>query len=188
LLYLTTKLIKRYNPKQRFFRQRNKGYQINHFITASTLRIIDETGKQIGLLSKSEALKKANDLNLDLVEIAPKAQPPVAKIIDFNKFLYLLEKKKRQAKSKTKSGETKEIWLTPFIGEHDLNLRIEKGKKLLLGSGKLKVVVRFRGRQITKRDFGFQVINKFISSQSEAKVEKNPYFEGRNLVAILSKK
>lgn len=142
----------------------------------------------MGIFSRQDALGKAREQNLDLVEIAPMAKPPVAKIIDFKKFLYQEEKKKRRQKTKSKSAETKEIWLSPFIGEHDFNLRAERGKELLQEGGKLKIVVRFKGRQITKKNFGFEVMNKLINSLENAKVDRPPRFEGRNLVAIVSKK
>lgn len=150
--------------------------------------MLNAEGKQIGIFSRQEALNKAREQNLDLVEIAPMAKPPVAKIIDFKKFLYQEEKRKRQLRAKSKSAETKEIWLSPFIGERDFNLRTERGKELLEEGGKLKIVVRFKGRQITKKNFGFEVINKFTNSLTEAKIDRPPRFEGRNLVAIVSKK
>lgn len=163
-------------------------YNVNHRINAPSLRVIDSQGKQLGILSRDQALKKAFSLRLDLVEIAPKARPPVAKIIDFKKFLYLEEKKKRKAGKQTKGGETKEIWLAPFMAEHDFASRLKRGKELLKESGKLKIVVKFKGRQITKKNFGFEMLNKFTSSLANAKTEREPRFEGRNLVAIVSKK
>lgn len=163
-------------------------YNVNHRINAPSLRVIDSKGKQLGILSRDQALKKAFSLRLDLVEIAPKARPPVAKIIDFKKFLYLEEKKRRKAGKQTKGGETKEIWLAPFMAEHDFQTHLQKGKELLKESGKLKIIVKFKGRQISKKQFGFDLINKFITSLQEVKIERPPRFEGRRLVAIASKK
>lgn len=179
-------MIKRYSPRPRYREPVNAGYRLNQQIPASQLRVIDETGKQIGVMSKFDALRKANEVSLDLVEIAPKANPPVAKIIDFKKFLYQMQKKKRQ--TKTKTGETKEVWLSPFIGEHDLSMRIEKGKDLLKDGGKLKIVVKFRGRELTKKQFGFEVVKKYIAGLEVAKIDKEPHFEGRSLVAIVVRK
>lgn len=151
------------------------------------LRVIDISGKQLGVLNQREALTKAAEAGVDLVEIAPKANPPVAKIVDYKKFQYEQNKKKRASRKAIKSGETKEVWLTPFIAQHDLQARITKGKDLLSESGKLKVVVLFRGRQITRKEFGFEVMNKFIQA-IEAKIDKEPHFEGKRLVAIVTKK
>lgn len=174
---------KKFKPKQSKLE-----YKVNHRVTAPSLRVIASDGKQVGILSRDQALKKAFQLNLDLVEVAPNANPPVAKIIDLKKFLYLQQKKKREEKKQTKSGETKEIWLSPFMADHDFASRLERGKELLKEGGKLKIVVRFKGRQITRKQFGFEMLNKFTNSLANAKTEREPRFEGRNLVAIVSKK
>ena len=109
-------MIKRYNKNKK----QRKFYRTNERIFASELRVIDSEGKQVGVLKKFEALEKARTLGMDLVEIAPTAKPPVARIIDFKKFLYQEEKKKREEKKKSKNSETKEIRLGPFIDDHDL--------------------------------------------------------------------
>lgn len=160
---------------------------MNHRIQVKELRVLDERGGQLGVLSLSEALSKAEEAGSDLVEIAPNAKPPVGKIIDFNKFMYQLNKKKRKSKP-TKSGDIKEVWLTPFIAAHDLQARIERGKELLAESGKLKVVIRFRRPQLSRRQFGEQVMEKFIAGVGEVNIEKPPHFEGTRLIASVSKK
>ncbi|MBI4130419.1 translation initiation factor IF-3 [Candidatus Roizmanbacteria bacterium] len=163
-------------------------FRINHRISAKEMRVIDHEGKLIGVLSKEEALQKAHETQMDLVEIAPRAVPPVAKIIDFNRFLYQLNKKKRKSSKAGRSGETKEMWLTPFIAEHDLAARVARGKELLKESGKLKAVIRFRRRQLSRREFGFKVMEKFIQELGEVSIEKAPHFEGMSLVATITKK
>lgn len=137
-----------------------KFYRLNQYITANKVRVINEQGKQLGIFSLAEALKKAKDLNLDLVEVAPTASPPVCKIIDFKKFKYLESKKQQKEKQKTKKVEIKEIRVKPFIAENDLNFRIKKAESFLKEGNKVKFVVRFKGRQLTKKEFGKNLINR----------------------------
>ena len=151
------------------------------------LRVIDPQGKQIGILKKFEALEKARGLGMDLVEIAPTAKPPVARIIDFKKFLYQEEKKRREEKKKSKNSETKEIRLGPFMDDHDLETMVRRAREFLEGNDKVKLVVRFKGRQMGHPEFGHQVIGKAITSLSDiSKVDKEAHFEGRQLISMLS--
>ncbi|MFH1833210.1 MAG: translation initiation factor IF-3 [Candidatus Levyibacteriota bacterium] len=175
-------MIKRFRKNQvRVF------YRTNERIYAVTLRVLDSEGKQIGVLSKFDALKKARDLNLDLVEVAPMAKPPVAKIIDFKKFLYQQAKKKKEEKKKNKVSETKEIRLGPFMNDHDLQVMIRRGKEFLEDGDKVRLVVKFFGRQIAHPEFGKNVLDKVVTSLSEiSKLERDPHFEGKQLIAILS--
>lgn len=164
-----------------------KFYRINDRIFASTLRVLDAEGKQIGVLGKFEALTKAREAGLDLVEVAPKAVPPVARIIDFNKFLYQEEKKKREEKRKSKGSETKEVRLGPFMDDHDLDVMMRRAREFLTENNKVKLVVRFTGRQMAHPEFGHQVMEKAIGILSDvSKVEKERRFEGRNLISMLS--
>lgn len=175
-------MIKKHKPNQQ-----KKRYRINQWIFASPLRVLDAESKQIGVLSKEEALKMAQEQELDLVEIAPTAQPPVAKIIDFNKFLYQQEKKKREEKRKAKVSETKEVRLGPFMSENDLQVMIRRGREFLEDGDKVKLVVKFRGRQITHPEFGQQIVGKVVESLSDiSKVDREPHFEGKQLIALLS--
>jgi translation initiation factor IF-3 len=176
-------LIKRYKrkPDPRFL------YKTNDRITAPTLRVLDSEGKMVGVLSRMEALGQARDLGLDLVEIAGGATPPVVKIIDFKKFLYQQEKKKREEKRKSKVSETKEVRLGPFMDDHDLNVRIGRARDFLQSGDKVRLVVRFKGRQITHPEFGQKVLQKSFDLLSNvSKVDKEPRFEGKQLVAILT--
>lgn len=175
-------MIKRFKPKQQ-----KVFYRINDRITASSIRVLDNSGKQIGVLSRTEALEKARQSKLDLVEIAPKARPPVAKIVDFNKFLYQQEKKKREERKKSKVSETKEVRLGPFMNDHDLGVMIRRSRDFLNNGDKVKLVVRFSGRQIVHPEFGQKILEKVIAELSEvSKVEKEKHFEGKQLISILT--
>jgi translation initiation factor IF-3 len=164
-----------------------KFYRTNDRIFAHTLRVIDAEGKQVGVITKVEALAKAAELGMDLVEVAPQAQPPVAKIIDFNKFLYQEAKRKQEEKKKAKVSETKEIRLSPFISDNDLQVMVRRGRDFLEDGDKVRLALKFRGRQITHPEFGRNVMNKFVESVSDiSKVDREPHFEGNQLVALLS--
>ncbi len=168
-----------FSPKQQ--------YRINERIFAQSLRVLDKDGTQIGVLSKFEALSKAKEAGLDLVEVAPLAKPPVAKIIDFNKFLYQQEKKKREEKKKAKVSETKEVRLGPFMGQADLENMRSRAKAFLEDGNKVRFVVKFRGRQIIHPEFGYDVINKMVAGLSSvAKVERPSKLEGKQMIAIMS--
>lgn len=168
-------------------RSNTKFYRINERIFAQSLRVLDQEGKQIGILSKNEALEKARQQELDLVEIAPQATPPVARIIDFKKFLYQEEKKRREEKKKAKSSETKEVRLGPFMSDNDLNVMVGRVKEFLADNNKVKLVVRFTGRQMAHPEFGHQILDKAIGMVSNlSKVDKDKHFEGRQLITLLS--
>ena len=164
-----------------------KFYRLNERITAFELRVLDAKGEQIGLLKREEALARAKEAELDLVEIAPTAKPPVARIINFNKFLYQEEKKRRETKKKAKSSDTKEVRLGPFMDSHDLETRLKRAREFLEDNDKVKLVVRFKGRQMGHPEFGHKTIGKAIEMLSDvSKVDKEPRFEGRQLIAMLS--
>ncbi len=176
-------MIKRYNKK----REEKKFYRTNERIFAQTLRVLDGEGKQIGLLTKFEALAKARELGLDLVEIAPMAKPVVAKIIDFKKFLYQEANKKKEDKKNAKVSETKEVRLGPFMSDNDLDVMIRRGRGFLTDNNKVRLVLKFVGRQIVHPEFGQEVIKKVIAKLSDvSKVDKDPRFEGKQLIAILA--
>lgn len=174
---------KKFNRNQ----TQRKYYRTNDRIFATELRVLDPEGKQIGLLTKFDALSKAREMGLDLVEIAPLAKPPVARIIDFKKFLYQEEKKRREEKRKSKGSETKEVRLGPFMDDHDLETMLRRARDFLGNNNKVKLVVRFSGRQITHPEFGQQILDKAITNLSDvSKVEKERHFEGRQLIAMIS--
>ncbi len=176
-------MIKRSKKRQ----ENRKFYRVNERIFSSTLRVLESGGKQLGILSRFSALEKAKKLGLDLVEIAPNAKPPVAKIIDFKKFLYQEEKKKKEEKKKSKRSETKELRLGPFVNEHDLMVVLRKAREFLGDGNKVKFVVKFAGRQITHPEFGERILEKTIEFLSGvSKIEREKHFEGRQLIVILS--
>jgi translation initiation factor IF-3 len=176
-------LIKRYKkrPEQKQF------FRTNERIFAHTLRVLDTDGKQVGILSKFEALTKAKEAGLDLVEVAPTAQPPVARIIDFKKFLYQESKKKRDEKKKAKVSETKEVRLGPFMSENDLDTMVRRAREFLSDNDKVRFVMKFMGRQIVHPEFGQATLKKVLESLSDiSKIEREPHFEGKQLITIVS--
>lgn len=168
-------------PDQRLF------FRTNERIFARELRVLDNEGKQIAVLSKEEALKLAREQGLDLIEIAPKATPPVARIADYNKYLYQQEKKKREEKRKSKVSETKEVRLGPFMDDHDLATMTRRAREFLEDGNKVRFVVKFHGRQIMHPEFGHKVLNKVLGDLSGiSKVERDPHFEGKQLIVIIT--
>ena len=149
------------------------------------LRLLDEEGKQIGIVSKIEALQKAKELGIDVVEVAPNAKPPVAKLIDYKKLKYQEAKKERESKKSQKNVGVKEVRLRPFIGQHDFDTRLAKAKELLTDGNQLKISVFFRGREITRKEFGFDIMKRFVTSLAQVKVVREPHMEGRTLVAMV---
>ncbi|MCL5676214.1 MAG: translation initiation factor IF-3 [Patescibacteria group bacterium] len=144
-------------------------------------------GKQIGILGKDEALFRARELEVDLVEVAANANPPVCRLIDFKKFKYQEAKREREAKKNTKTSQTKEIRLSPFIAQHDWEIQVEKGKEFLKDGNKLRVAVKFAGRQLGKTEFGKTLLNKtFEALKTEGKIEREAKMEGRQMVLVLS--
>lgn len=174
----------------RNFKKRDQNrtfYRTNERVFGSEFRVLDSENKQIGILGREEALSLAKEQGLDLVEVTAKAQPPVVKIVDFKKFLYQQEKKKQEEKKKAKTSDTKEVRLGPFIGDNDLDVIIRRARGFLEDGDKVKLVVRFRGRQITHPEFGQQVIAKTINSLSEiSKVDREAHLEGKQLICLLS--
>lgn len=171
------------NLRPKLFR---KFYRLNQYIRANKIRVIDEKGKQIGVMPVNEALVQAQKTGADLVEIAPKAQPPVCKIIDFKKFLFLEAKKNQKEKKKSKRGQLKEIRLTPFIAENDFNFRIKRAADFLKQKNKVKITIFFKGRQITKKNFGYELLKKAAEKlNSYGEIDTNPKFTGPLLEMIL---
>jgi len=163
-----------------------KFYRINQYITAKTLRVIDEKGGQTKIISKEEALKEAQKAHLDLIEVAPNAKPPVAKIIDFKKFKYLEKKKAKKGKKTGKKQETKELRMRPFIGNNDLNFRVKKAAKFLKEGNRVRVVIRFRGREFNQKDRGYELIEKFAGQlKAFGQLNQKPKMMGKNLVATI---
>lgn len=151
--------------------------------------MIDNDGSQLGVVSAKEAQKIANEKNLDLVKIAPNANPPVCKILDYGKYRYELQKKEKEAKKKQKIISVKEIRLSPNIEDHDLNVKANNANKFLRGGDKVKVTLRFRGREMGFTRLGYDIMEKFAALiQESGTVEKRPVLEGKNMIMILAPK
>lgn len=162
-------------------------WRTNEQIPTGDLRVIGADGKQIGVLSKEKALKKAKEEGLDLVEIAPKAKPPVAKIIDFGKFKYQEEKKLKKAKKGSRTAELKEVRFSPFIGEADYKTRFDRVSKFLDEGDKVRVVVKFKGRQMGSKQFGYNVLKRVLDElEREVNIDMEPKFIGRHLAMVIS--
>jgi translation initiation factor IF-3 len=162
-------------------------WRLNHQISARELRVLDADGKQIGVMSREEAMRKADELNADLIEIAPQATPPVAKIEEFGKFKYKEEKKLKKAKKGIKGGDTKEIRYTPFIADADFETRNKRVDEFLKEGNKVRINVKFGGRQMGSKQFGYEIVKR-ICAQFEGRinVDMEPKFLGRSLIAVIS--
>ncbi len=165
-----------------------KFYTINYRIEAVELRVIDEKGEQVGVIRKDDALRLAQERGVDLVLIAPHAKPPVAKIIDFKKFLYQEEKKEKEARKGIKKSVGKDVSLSLFIGPADLERLIKRGKEFLDEGHQLRINLLLKGREVAKKPMAFDLINRYISSLGELNVSKPPRLEGRVIRAVVAKK
>lgn len=153
------------------------------------MRVIGHDGGQLGIMSVQRALELANQYELDLVEVAPGANPPVCRIIEYSKFRYDLEKKERESKKHQKQGRLKEIRLKPNIDEHDFETKVKQVISFLKKKDKVKVNLFFRGRQMEHLDLGRKVLDKFIlDTQNEGQVEKPPALEGRIMSFVIAPK
>ena len=150
------------------------------------MRVIDQSGNQVGVLSKAEALKIASDQGLDLVEISPNANPPVAKIVDWGKFNYQRTKQLQKNRRNTKTLEVKQMRFGLKIGDHDLEVKLSKVKKFLENGHKVKLVIFYRGRELAHKELGFELANRVIEHLDEsAIVEQQPQLSGKQLVFVV---
>ncbi|PPR49651.1 MAG: Translation initiation factor IF-3 [Alphaproteobacteria bacterium MarineAlpha5_Bin5] len=169
-----------------FRTNKDTGPRTNEQITASEVRVISSTGKQLGIISIREALNHAEDEGFDLVEVSPDANPPVCKIIDYGKLKYREQKSKKEAKKKQKTIEVKEIKMRPGINTHDYNVKLKALSKFINGGNKVKVSMRFRGREMEHQNLGFDLLKKLTEEVIEyAKVEVPPKSEGKQIMMIL---
>ena len=169
-----------------FRAKKNTGPRTNEQITASEVRVISSNGKQLGIISIREALNHAEDEGYDLVEVSPDANPPVCKIIDYGKLKYREQKSKKEAKKKQKTIEVKEIKLRPGIDIHDYNVKVKALLKFISGGNKVKVSMRFRGREMEHQNLGFDLLKKLTTEVLDfAKVEVPPKSEGKQIMMIL---
>lgn len=162
---------------------------INEQIRDREVRLIGVNGEQLGIMSAREAMKLAEEAELDLVKIAPTAKPPVCKIIDYGKYRYELARKEKEAKKKQKIVEVKEIRMSPNIESNDLNTKMNAAKKFLEKGNKVKVTLRFRGREMAHMQSSKHILDDFAESLADvAVVEKAPKVEGRGISMVLSEK
>ncbi|HHW46988.1 MAG TPA: translation initiation factor IF-3 [Clostridiaceae bacterium] len=162
---------------------------INEEIRDKEVRLIDVDGTMIGIVPIKEAQKIANSKNLDLVKIAPQANPPVCKIMDYGKYMYELSRKEKEARKNQKIITVKEVWIKPTIEEHDFNFKAKNAYKFLKDGDKVKVSVRFRGRELNYTSLGQEVLEKFAEAVKDVGVvEKKPKLEGRSMIMILNPK
>ncbi len=160
---------------------------INDDINLKSVRLIDEDGKPLGIVTSDQARELAYDKNLDLVLIAPQADPPVCRIMDYGKFRFDKIKKEKESRKKQQSSETKQIQLSIVIGDNDFNTKLNHGTKFLKNGDKVRVVVRFRSRQINHKDLGYAILERYVSGCAEyGACDKPPVEEGRNLSVLIA--
>jgi translation initiation factor IF-3 len=166
-----------------------KYVRVNERIFAKTVRLIGPKGEQLGIFPRDLALKKTEEFDLDLVEVAPQANPPVCRIIDFAKYKYEQEKKEREFKKHQKQSQLKEIRLSPRIDEHDYEVKLKHIKEFLKKKYKVRVRMFFRGREISHKDIGNRVIEKLIQDVDKiGRVDREPHMLGKTLVMVIGPK
>lgn len=155
---------------------------VNENIRARELRVIDSEGEQLGVLSKDEALSKAEQVELDLVLVSPNAKPPVARIMDYGKYRYEQQRKEREQRQNQKQVSLKEVRLSPTIEKNDFETKLRQARKFLEKGDKVKASIRFRGRAITHKEIGREVLERFAEELKDiAEVEQRPKMEGRSM-------
>ena len=173
----------------RCFKIASVNHEINEEIIDKELRVISDDGEQLGIMSAEEALKIAEEKELDLVKISPMAKPPVCKIMDYGKFRFEQAKREKEAKKNQRVMEVKEIRMSPSIGENDLQTKLKAALKFLADGDRVKVSIRFRGREMAHTNLGEQILRDFADKCSElANLDKQPKLEGRNMSMFLSPK
>ena len=161
-------------------------YRVNERITSSQVRLIGDDGAQLGVMDIAKARELARNADLDLVEVAPNSEPPVCRLLDYGKLRYLTSKKERESKKGQKSSELREVRFRPNIGTHDLQSKTRKVRELILDGSKVKLTVRFRGREAAHQQIGLSVLKRVTDDlKDDVRLEKPPAMEGRALSMIL---
>ena len=167
----------------------NQEWPKNGQIRAKELQLISETGEKLGIVPLARALELSTEKKLDLVLVSPNSQVPVCKIMNYGKYKFEQAKKEKEAKKKQRTQETKELRITPNIEEHDFGFKAKNARKFLEDGNKVKITVRFRGRELNNTKLGEQVLNQFIENLEDISVvERKPKLEGKNMFIILAKK
>ncbi|MDD3035961.1 MAG: translation initiation factor IF-3 [Candidatus Saccharimonadaceae bacterium] len=162
---------------------------MNQEIRAENLRVIGPDGKQLGIISRAEALRVAEEAGVDLIEISPNANPPVAKVVDWGKYQYQKMKEQQRNRKQNKTAELKQMRLGLKIGSNDLEIKLRKIREFLSNGHKVKIILFFRGREMAHQELGFELMNKIIAQlDSEAILEQQPQVSGRNLSIVIRSK
>ena len=166
-----------------------EGPRVNRDIAVAQVRLIDEQGENLGIVSTDEAIERAVDAGMDLVEISPGADPPVCKILDYGRFKYQDQKKKNEARKKQKTIDIKEIKMRPNIDTHDYDVKMRSINRFIADGDKVKVTMRFRGREMVHQELGLKVLDRVRDQLDEvAKVEQFPKMEGRQMIMVVAPK
>ena len=174
--------------KQNYFQRRTKdlGPRSNNRISSPEVQVINNVGENLGILTTNEAISMAKNQGLDLIEIAPKAKPPVCKIMDMGKYKYDAQKKANKAKKKQKKIELKEIKLRPVTETHDYNFKLKNAQKFLSKGDKVKFTIKFKGRELQHSNLGHDLMNKIQEDiKLVGKVEMNPKFDGKQMIMVI---
>jgi translation initiation factor IF-3 len=167
-------------------RRADDGPRVNDQIRVPKIRLVDENGEMVGVVTVQEGLRRAESAGLDLVEVSPNAEPPVCKILNYGKYKYELQKKAAEARKKQKIIEIKEIKIRPTIEDHDYEVKLRAAKRFLEDEDKVKVTLRLRGREMAHVDLALQVLQRFKSDLAEfSKVEQEPKMEGKQAIMML---
>ncbi len=163
------------------------GPRVNQAITCPKVRLVDENGEMVGVVTKAEALQMAEEASLDLVEVSPNADPPVCKILDYGKYKYEAQKKKAEAKKKQKVIEIKEIKMRPVIDENDYQVKMRNVRRFLEEGDKVKVTMRFRGREMSHQELGLEILKRIQEELKDSiKIEQSPKLEGKQIILIVA--
>lgn len=167
--------------------RKSNGPRINKDILAEEVRLVGADGEMEGVVPIKKALEMAEEAGLDLVEVSPGAKPPVCKILDFGKYKYELQKKAAEAKKKQKVTAVKEVKIRPGIEKHDYEVKMRNARKFLTNGDKVKVTMRFRGREMAHKDIGYNLLTKMVEELDDVgKVDLQPKMEGRQVIMVLS--
>ncbi len=165
----------------------NDGPRINREIKSKEVRLINYNGENLGIVPITEALKIAQDVGLDLIEISPQVTPPVCKVLDYGKYKYEMQKKKNEAKKNQKVVNIKELKLRPMIDTHDYEVKVKQAKKFLEQGDKVKFTMRYKGREMSANDMGKEILNRLIEDlEGIGKVDSAPKLEGKQMFMIVS--
>ncbi|NLN41660.1 MAG: translation initiation factor IF-3 [Clostridiales bacterium] len=168
---------------------RNRELSVNEGIRDKEVRVIDVNGEQLGIMSPKKALEIAQQRDLDLVKVAPKANPPVCRIMDYGKYRFDMAKREKEARKHQRTINVKEVRLSANIEEHDMGVKAKHADKFLKAGDKVKVTIRFRGREMAHTSIGYDVMNRFVEMVTQEHIiERKPKLEGRNMIMILAPK